>query len=211
MGSQKGFVHLSKMIHVFTYDFLDNSSTISISQRQIYTIYYIYKTYIHNTFMCTQYTQYIVYIYIYLYTHRIMYTYFYIPLPCLIAAISPHFCCRVKTNQGPQIHLRLVACGFSMSFCDLLFVFQKKCLFVFSLHVEYIYISIYFIVIFFLNFVHLEFIEWMLYTQGLPGLRLFKLCRVLWLQSHKLGCGIFTYICQPSNLLFYSFCGKGIS
>ena len=114
--------------------FLDNSSTISIS----YTVY-----------KYMQYILYIQYIYTqYIYVYRIMYTYFYIPLLCLIAA------CRVKTNQGPQIHLRLVACGFSMSFCDLLFVFQKiVCLVVFgiwSIYVYNMYIYIYFIVKFFL-------------------------------------------------------------
>lgn len=116
-----------------------------------------------------------------------MYTYFYIPLLCLIAA------CHVKTNQGPQIHLRLVACGFSMSFCDLLFVFQKNRLFGFLWHLEYICIQYIYMYIslssFFLNFMHLEFIEWMLYTQGLFGL------------SHDLGCGIFTYICHINWLL----------
>ena len=78
----------------------------------------------------------------YIYVYRIMYTYFYIPLLCLIAA------CRVKTNQGPQIHLRLVACGFSMSFCDLLFVFQKNRLFGCLWHLKYICIQYVYIYIF---------------------------------------------------------------
>ena len=108
--------------------FLDNSSTISIS----YTVY-----------KYMQYILYIQYIYTqYIYVYRIMYTYFYIPLLCLIAA------CRVKTNQGPQIHLRLVACGFSMSFCDLLFVFQKNRLFGCLWHLKYICIQYVYLYIF---------------------------------------------------------------